>query len=38
MMGIRNGLIREYFGVDLLIIWQVITEDLPELEKKLKEL
>jgi len=30
MIGLRNIAIHEYFGVDLSIIWKIITENLPE--------
>jgi uncharacterized protein with HEPN domain len=33
--GMRNILIHEYFGVDLRIIWQTVTDDLPALRGKL---
>ena len=29
MIDLRNVLIHEYFGVDLSIVWEVITKDLP---------
>lgn len=29
MAGIRDRLIHEYHGVDLEIIWKVVTEELP---------
>jgi uncharacterized protein with HEPN domain len=35
MRGIMNLLIHEYFGVDTDIIWQTITDDLPDLLKKI---
>ncbi len=38
----RNRIIHAYFGVDLEIIWQVMTQDLPllliEVKKAIKDL
>ena len=36
MIGMRNKVIHEYFGVDLEILWRTIEEDLPILEKQIK--
>ena len=33
--GMRNVLIHEYFGVDVGIVWQTITVDLPLLRANL---
>jgi len=30
MTGLRNIVSHEYFGIDLSIIWQIITVNLPE--------
>jgi uncharacterized protein with HEPN domain len=30
MIGLRNIVIHEYFGVDLGITWQIISVNLPE--------
>lgn len=30
MIGLRNILIHEYFGVDESIIWEIINRDFPE--------
>ena len=34
--GMRNVLIHEYFGVDLRIIWQTVSSDLPALRAELE--
>ncbi|GLI52699.1 HepT-like ribonuclease domain-containing protein [Thermodesulfovibrio yellowstonii] len=36
--GLRDILIHEYFGVDVSIIWNVIKEKIPELEKAIRKL
>jgi len=38
MIGLKNIVIHEYFGVDLNIIWQVITVNLPETKPKIEEI
>ena len=34
----RNVIIHEYFGIDLKIMWDIIKNELPPLERKLKRL
>jgi uncharacterized protein with HEPN domain len=34
--GLRNLLVHEYFGVDLLIVWEVIQFDLPSFRDKIR--
>jgi uncharacterized protein with HEPN domain len=29
IVGLRNRIVHEYFGVDLEIIWQILQNDLP---------
>jgi len=36
--GIRDKLIHHYFGVDWDIVWDVIQNKLPDMEKKIKTL
>lgn len=38
MIGLRNIAVHEYFGVDLSIIWEIITKNLPETKPKIKEM
>jgi uncharacterized protein with HEPN domain len=38
MYTMRNIVVHEYHGVNLKIIWQTITEDLPPLEAQIKEI
>lgn len=36
--GLRNRIVHDYFGLDLEIIWQIISQDLPTLKTHLKAL
>lgn len=36
--GMRDRLIHDYFGVDYTIVWDVTTNKLPDLRKKLQSL
>lgn len=36
--GMRDLLIHQYFGVDLDIVWESITGDLPKFKKALNEI
>jgi len=38
MIGMRNNLVHEYFGVDLEIVWETITEDIPRLKGLLQKI
>lgn len=35
--GMRNYIVHEYFQVDNNVVWDVITNDLPILERQIKE-
>jgi uncharacterized protein with HEPN domain len=37
LSGIRNRIVHEYFNIDVSIIWQIITKDLPELKRNIKK-
>lgn len=36
MVGMRNKIIHEYFGVDLEILWATVKEDIPNLKEKIE--
>lgn len=38
IIGMRNKLIHEYFGVDLDLVWQVAKNDIPKLKKEIQKL
>ena len=38
IVGMRNKVIHEYFGVDVDILWGTINEDIPDLKRKIREL
>lgn len=38
LAGIRNRIIHGYFGIDLEIIWAVITKDLLKLKKEIEKI
>jgi len=38
VVGIRNKLIHEYFGVDYEVLWKVAKEKIPELYAVVKEI
>lgn len=36
IIGLRNRVIHEYFGVDTMIIWHIVQNELKELKAKLE--
>ncbi|WP_232460698.1 HepT-like ribonuclease domain-containing protein [Thermococcus barossii] len=38
IIGLRNILIHQYFGVDVELIWDVVRNKLPELKEKMEKL
>ena len=38
IVGLRNRIVHEYFGIDLEIVWEIVRTDLPALRPQLAEL
>lgn len=38
IVGMRNRLIHEYFGIDLAVVWTTCKEDLPLLKRVLSKI
>lgn len=38
MAGVRDRLIHHYFGVNLDIVWYIVTAELPSLESQIEEI
>ena len=38
IIGLRNLLVHEYFGIDEEIVWGIIKEDIPKLQKEVKQI
>jgi len=38
MAGVRDRLIHHYFGVNLDIVWQIVTDELPEVASQLESI
>lgn len=36
--GLRNRIVHDYFGVDLELIWQIVTSEIPNLKQALAAL
>ena len=37
LYGLRNKIVHDYDGVNLVLIWDIVKEDLPELYNQLEE-
>ena len=38
IIGMRNKVIHEYFGVDVGILWKTIREDIPSFKRSIKKI
>jgi uncharacterized protein with HEPN domain len=37
MRGLRNRIVHDYEGVNLLLVWEIIDADLPQLKRSLQD-
>ena len=35
IIGLRNRIVHEYFGISLPILWKIVKDDLPTLKKEI---
>ncbi len=35
IVGMRNVFAHEYFGIDSILVWEIIINDIPELKEKI---
>ncbi len=38
MYGLRNRIVHDYEGVNLRLVWEIISEDIPELRNTLEKM
>ena len=38
LYGLRNRIVHDYEGVNLALVWEIISDDLPEFKKKLLDI
>jgi len=38
IIGLRNRIAHEYFGISLTILWHIIKEELPKLKNQMEEI
>ncbi len=38
IIGLRNLLVHEYFGIDEEIVWGIIKKDIPKLQEDIKQI
>jgi uncharacterized protein with HEPN domain len=38
IIGMRNILVHNYFGIDFDVVWSVVENDLPQLKRYIEEI
>ncbi|MBS3170021.1 DUF86 domain-containing protein [Candidatus Woesearchaeota archaeon] len=36
--GARDIMIHHYFGIDLNVVWEILTSDVPKMEREIKDI
>lgn len=36
IVGMRNVFVHEYFGIDSMLVWEIVKNDLPEFKEQLQ--
>jgi uncharacterized protein with HEPN domain len=38
MIGLRNRIAHEYFGISLTVVWTIVVQELPRLKEQMKQI
>jgi uncharacterized protein with HEPN domain len=38
MIGLRNRIAHEYFGISLTVVWTIVVQELPRLKDQMKQI
>ena len=38
IVGLRNRIVHEYFGISIEIVWNIVKQELPKLKKPMKQI
>ncbi len=38
IVGLRNRIVHEYFGISIEIVWNIVKQELPKLKKQMKQI
>lgn len=38
IIGMRNIIVHDYFGIDCDVVWQVVEKDIPKLKRRIEQI